>query len=288
MKVVMQMRQICLVAGLSVACTAAYAQNTVANVVQDAPQDLPADSPYSRTSAMETQPLSYQHLREADVFFEKRIWRVIDVREKVNQAFSYPKAPFVSIIMTAAQQKELPLYSVVNQDSLKTRLSAIDINHIISQTDTIMVIDPVTFEEKITEVSSEISPDDIKRFRVKEAWIFDKQTSTLQCRILAIAPLREIKDEKGNFRYEQPMFWASYPQLRRVLAHKEVFNTQNDGQRMTWDDLFEMRMFSSYITKESNVHDRRIADYKQGNDALLESANIKNSIFNFEHDLWSY
>ncbi len=32
--------------------------------------------------------------------------------------------------------------------------------------------------------------------------------------------------------------------------------------------------------------DRRIADYEQGIDALLEAEDIKNDIFLFEHDLW--
>jgi hypothetical protein len=49
-----------------------------------------------------------------------------------------------------------------------------------------------------------------------------------------------------------------------------------------------MRLFSSYITKESNVHDRRIQDYKQGIQTLIEADKIHNEIFNFKHDLWVY
>ena len=50
----------------------------------------------------------------------------------------------------------------------------------------------------------------------------------------------------------------------------------------------EMRFFSSYIYKESNVHNRRLQDYVQGVDLLLEADKIKQTIFNFEHDLWEY
>jgi gliding motility associated protien GldN len=85
-----------------------------------------------------------------------------------------------------------------------------------------------------------------------------------------------------------PIFWAHYPSLRNQLVKQEVFNPRNDAIRFTWDDLFEMRMFSSYIYKESNVFDRRIQDYATGVDALRESDRIKQDIFNFEHDLWSY
>ena len=57
---------------------------------------------------------------------------------------------------------------------------------------------------------------------------------------------------------------------------------------MSWDDMFQMRLFSSVIIKESNVFDRRIQEYATGLDALRESDRIKEDIFNFEHDLWSY
>ena len=84
------------------------------------------------------------------------------------------------------------------------------------------------------------------------------------------------------------MFWAYYPELRPVLAKYQVFNNQNDATTTSWEDILEMRFFSSYIYKESNVHDRRVQDYVTGVDALIESDNIKNKIFTFEHDLWSF
>lgn len=49
-----------------------------------------------------------------------------------------------------------------------------------------------------------------------------------------------------------------------------------------------MRHFSNYVTKQSNVYDRRIEDYLTGVDMLLEADKIRLDIFNFEHDLWSY
>jgi len=73
-----------------------------------------------------------------------------------------------------------------------------------------------------------------------------------------------------------------------VLARERVFNTGNDASPITWEDLLEMRFFSSYIYKVSNVYDRRLQDYKTGVDLLLEAEKIKAEIFNFEHDLWSY
>jgi hypothetical protein len=57
---------------------------------------------------------------------------------------------------------------------------------------------------------------------------------------------------------------------------------------MTFDQLFQLRRFSSYIIKEDNVYDRSIDTYAKGVDALLESERIKNDLFIMEHDLWHY
>jgi hypothetical protein len=57
---------------------------------------------------------------------------------------------------------------------------------------------------------------------------------------------------------------------------------------LSWEDLFETRMFESFIYKESNVYDRAIIEYATGVDQLLESDRIKQEMFEFEHDLWTY
>lgn len=247
----------------------------------------PLDGVYERTTIEEKRILPYDHIREADVFWEKRIWRVIDVREKINKPFVNPKRPFVQIIMDAAEDEQITLYSVLD-DEFKNPLTADEAGSIGASVDTIITFDPETFKEEIKVVRNELNVNDIKRFRVKEVWFFDEETSTMQVRILGIAPLREVYDDNDNFRYEQPLFWAYYPELRKVLSKEAAFNIKNDAARMSWEDVFEMRYFSSYIFKESNVYDRRIQDYKTGMDILLEAERIKESIFEFEHDLWSY
>jgi hypothetical protein len=61
---------------------------------------------------------------------------------------------------------------------------------------------------------------------------------------------------------------------------------------MSFDHWFQMRQFSSYIVKESNMYDLDIAGLEEfrddGVEALLESDRIKNELFILEHDLWEY
>ena len=65
--------------------------------------------------------------------------------------------------------------------------------------------------------------------------------------------------------------------------------SNNDAQRISFDDLFMQRRFGSVIAGESNVYnDRSISQYQVGKYTLFEAERIKTELFNFEHDLWEY
>lgn len=244
----------------------------------------PLDGVVEKTLMQDRQVLNYAPVRQADIFWEKRIWRIIDVREKMNQSFMYPELPFFEIIKKAAMNGEVTLYSAAD-DKFSEKIN--DYEGVFFENDTVEIYDE-NYDVTIQAIQNEFNYEDIKRFRVKEVWYFDEATSTLKVRILGIAPLKDVFDENGNFRYEKPMFWVYYPHLRNVLARNEVYLPGNDHQQLSWDDLFEMRYFASVIYKEGNVYNRRIKDYVEGLDRLLEADKIKQELFNFEHDLWSY
>jgi gliding motility associated protien GldN len=140
-------------------------------------------------------------------------------------------------------------------------------------------------------VCREFNPDDIVKFRLKEEWVFDRESSRMYTRILGVAPIRTYVDDAGNVLGESPLFWIYYPDLRPILSLYEVYNGKNFGARMSWEELFESRYFSSYIVKSTidNPYDLFIKQYiKDDILRLLEGDNIKTKIFNFEQDLWSY
>ena len=155
--------------------------------------------------------------------------------------------------------------------------------------DTIVLFDEDTYEEQPTVVENELNWEDVRRFRIKESWFFDAKTSTLRVRILGIAPMVDVRDEDGNFRYEKPLFWVHYPSARPLLAGRKVITPGgNYSATTTWEDLFEMRYFSSSVMKENNILDVRLQDYLAGADLLLQSERIEDDLFNREHDLWSW
>ncbi|MFK7905076.1 MAG: gliding motility protein GldN [Chitinophagales bacterium] len=244
------------------------------------------DGAYVRYIAKDRKPLPYPYIREADVFWQKRIWRELDIRQKINQTFVEPKDPFVNVLMDIAAQKE-DAYIFADED-FKTPANVLEVKKSLGLTDTIMVIDPKTYQEYTEIVTNEFNWQSVETFRFKEDWIFDENTSRMHVRILGIAPVMDVVDEDGNLRGQRTLFWAYYPSFRKYLVNIETFNRKNDGVRLTWDDILEARMFASNIVKESNIFDRRIKDYAVGKDALIESERIKQELFEKEHNLWSY
>jgi gliding motility associated protien GldN len=230
--------------------------------------------------------LEYPPVAERDIMWKKYIWRILDVRERMNLKFAYFKRPFFQIISEAAQKGELATYDV-EDDQFSYSLSATELSEILYERDTVEIMDQ---DQNISFVPIEngINSEAVKRYRIKEVWYFDSHYSVLKVRILGIAPLIEVFDEAGNFKYERPLFWIAYNELRPILAREPIHNEFNDASTITWEDCLERRDFASTIIKKSNVHDRKIEDYLTGVDRLLEAEKIRMEIFNFEHDLWSY
>jgi gliding motility associated protien GldN len=223
--------------------------------------------------------------------WSKHVWRIIDTRQKMNKPFTYPQEPLIEILHEAAKKGEIKVYdpAVPDADQCKKQLDSNQVAIIGEKNDTVMQLRPDNPEiEEMVAVHETLSWDRIVKYRVKEVWFFDTRTSSLQVRILAIAPIMEDYDAQGNYRGDMTMYWIPFEQLRPLLAKYEVYNPQNDTKRFSWEDLFSMRKFESYIYKESNVFDRNIQEYASGVDAQLESDRIKQQIFETEHDLWSY
>jgi len=231
-------------------------------------------------------------LREADVKFKRTIWRRIDVRQKLNKAFTWPRNPVIKNIYELAVQGKVKAYL---NDSLATYYTPEDAWQRGSYTDVIEIPTPGYEDDPTMNVFKEVAIpfvwEDIKQIELMEDWIFDYKHSELRPRIIAVAPIytRQI----GGLSIDQALFWLDMKDLRPWLAKSEVYNRYNDAARISWDDVFNhYRLFDSYIVKTTDWDDQYIAnksEFRQdGLAALLEGEKIKNDLFMFEHDLWEY
>ena len=261
--------------------------------------------------------VQYAHLREADVMWGKRVWRTLDMREKMNHKLYYPleklsdRLCLYDIIKYGAlEEGSLTIYSLngldlddkfrfpvrpsngnVNDPEYRKRLEGFF--GYAEERDSIdndgnVAIDDDGNDIKIEEITP-YEAREIIQYKIKEDWFFDKQRSVLDVRIIGLAPVVYSKNPlTQEIDGLKSLFWLYFPECRYVFQNFFVYNPENDAQRMSFDDLFWKREFSSYIYKESNVFDRSVSPNYEGLDALLESEKIRNEIFLFEHDLWHF
>ena len=257
------------------------------------------DGAYVKETNLTKRVIPYPYLREADVMYFRRVWQVMDLKQKINHPYFYPIEPiqdrknlFDVIRHGLLKETSLVAYSTGPSGEDDEFTIALGRNEIDSILNPIVYIpqfddetgDPIDPKAERQKIDSE----KITRYLLKEDWIWDRQRSERYVRIIGIAPMIEEKDQDGESQGYSPLFWLYYPECRYVFANADVFNLFNDAQRRTYEDLFQKRYFSSYIIKESNVYDRSIKEYARNMDALAESERIKEELFLLEHDLWHY
>ncbi|MES2629364.1 MAG: gliding motility protein GldN [Bacteroidota bacterium] len=241
----------------------------------------------------------YPPIREADVLWSKQVWREIEVGEKINLPLYYPIVPI---------QDRRSLFDIIIKAYRDRRIQPFEgkqdyNNGEFTEALTVETTDSTCFgftytEEVVDEDGNPIGTktrysafvaEDVVRYRLKEYWYFDKQRSQMMVKIIGIMPIVAYEDITTKELKTTATAWFYFPELRAVIANEEIYNRKNESVRLTFDDVFIKRYFSSHIIKEDNVFNRTLADagYK-GFDQLVEADRIKEKIFTFEHDLWDF
>ena len=242
---------------------------------------------------LEKVPIALPHVEPEDIVWCKTIWRELILREKINLPLYYPTVPMdgrMSLIDVLMSGIEKSFKTAYEDDELQTPITLAEIKERFgASSDTLMKPNSETGENEPVVVASEIHTDEVKRLRVKELWYVNKRTSRLEVRIIALCPIREYTKEDADGILKRELFWVDYGEFRDLLVKQRVYNFQNDALRLSLDDVFLKRYFSSRIIRETNPYDNRsIQSYATGMDAVLISDRIKDEIFNYEQDLWEY
>ncbi|MDO9615203.1 MAG: gliding motility protein GldN [Bacteroidota bacterium] len=284
------MKRYLILFGLLVGLLGSVALETKAQII---------DGAYVRTDAYKRKPTPLPYVREADVMWSKKVWRIIDLREKMNQPLYFPtkevdgRRSLVNLFIEGIKDGKLTAYDAKNDDEFKVPMTFEQVKEAFGATTRTRKVRDVDTGELVDRVvAGEVRSEEVKQFMLKEEWYFDKQSSTLKVKIIGICPIQEFyRDEDTNQESVQrrQVFWIYYPEARELMAANEVFNSQNSARNSSYDDIFLKRRFNSYIVKEANIYNNRdISQYLVGKNAMLESKRIEKEIFDYEQNLWEY
>lgn len=257
------------------------------------------DGAYKRNDIYKRKPTPLPYVREADVMWSKMVWRIIDLREKMNQTLYFPtkeiqgRRNLVNLFVEGIKDGKLTAYDAKEDDEFKVPMTFEQVKEAFGATTRTMKVRDIDTGEMVDKpVTGEVRSEEVKQFMIKEEWYFDKQTSTLNVRVIGICPIKEyFRDEDVNQEtvVRRQLFWIYYPEARELMAVNEVYNPMNTARNSSYDDIFLKRRFNSYIVKESNIYDNRnISQYLVGKDAMIESKRIESEIFDYEQNLWEY
>lgn len=250
---------------------------------------LVPDGTIDRVADRTNRTLQWHNIREIDIAFKRRVWKRIDVREKQNMPFIYVGdeytggGAFIEILLDAVRRGKLTAYA----DATFTRaLSYEEVSEKLSVSKQTEVFDPVTGEPMIVETRDDFNPESVAMYEVQEDWIFDRNMGRLVPRLRAISANRAVEDDEGNFRNWAPLLTIYYPDAREVLSQYEVYNPNNDVNRMSWTDYLDRLMYSGYVIKTSRNNPRNVNNLGTGFDQLVNGEKEMQDLIQREMDMW--
>lgn len=161
----------------------------------------------------------------------------------------------------------------------------------LGQTPSVLAYDSVNDKMTVTEYYDQFVRNQYK-FLIREIIFFDRHYSRLYSSIEAIAPMYAPKSDADNAYdavYQQVCFWVPFKEFRKYLKNNYIITNSNASKRITFDEFFAKKLYTSYIVGEDNMYDRVVPQYLKTEAGIKkEQARIANDLLNFEQDLWEY
>ncbi len=239
------------------------------------------------------------NVKSDDVIFAKRITRELYFIDPANRYLTPVDSNrnFLTILLRGISTGKVEAYQSWNPNTGRVE-ELIDYEKLLTKTESQAGLG---FPQQFTE------QDLLAKcgLRLVEDWYFDTNRSEFKAFIIAIgfifpnsatnsASIPKLKDtavklgETGEGMTSA--FWVNYPTIRNYICQFNVYHP-NEKIRYSFDDVFQLRYFSSLITQESNPDDYKLAnrpDLKSGLDKLLEADRIKRSLMQYEQDMWQH
>ena len=267
--------------------------------------------------------------RTEDVVWSRLIYRVIDMRYKQNYQLYFPVTSAdpqyrnLFKVMLDAIVDGMPVYEKSQEPGdikprLETPLAKDQIPGLLNTdregisdgdiaTSDYMLIhyDSVTDKMSFNDYMYQQYVRNQLKFMILEVVFFDKHYSRLFSKIIAIAPMssEDIEGEDTPITdalYQSLRFWVVYDDFRPYMARQYMIPQNNDSKRVTFEQFFAQKLYTSYIIGDSNMYDRMLAEAatrgrdEQEDKAIIEKElkkeqqRIENELMTFELDLWEY
>jgi gliding motility associated protien GldN len=253
---------------------------------------------------------SARPIPESDMMYRKTVWRTIDLREKQNKPLFADGRQISKVIIEAVKRGELPIYkndsltATLTQQEFTTNMTIPDEGGGMSEEEKAMGFgepEPAgddAWGADATATAAAMGPaeffaKDLYQLEMKEDAIFDKKRSRMYHDIKSltlVVPASLKANIKGR---DIPVGTFKYSDLVKVFRDHPTeaiwYNPRNDAQHKNLADAFDLRLFSSFITKVSNPNNSSLEDVYGGpQQGILAAQTTAEQMIEYEYNLWSF
>lgn len=245
--------------------------------------------------------------RADDIVWSRTVYKVIDMRFKQNYQLYFPTRPteeYRSLfrVMLDAVVNGVNVYRRNTRDirpMYDEKLTGAELSQVFAFDDdpanNILQVDTITDQRSINMDQYMSYVKNQMKFLIQERFFFDKHTSRMYSKIIAIAPMYALRPDNTESKESMAYFrnsilcWIAFDELRPYLVKQNVIADGNDTERLNYDDFFTQRLYDSYLLGDSNMYSRMLLDYLADESKLKsEQQRIETELMNFEQDLWEY
>ena len=250
-----------------------------------------------------SKPLEYGFIDDKDVLWSKTVWETIVLDERANFPLYYP----VDTMNIGKERRSL--YDVLVKNIKNGKIQNIYTDSYFTGKQTydqvaegLIDIDTTDLGYEQFNAGEPISPEyidttqitsfDVKQYKIKGLWYFDKRQGELKYRLIGLCPVVPdvffLNEENADL---VEAYWIYFRDVRDILNEAMCFNNKNTAMPISFDHMLNSRRFHAHMYKEENVYqDREIKEYIPENALmqLLESERIRTKIRDFELDQWQY
>lgn len=244
-----------------------------------------------------------------DVVWSRKVYRIIDLRDKQNYQLYFPMRAndqYKSLFRTMLDAicKGVPVYrrnarEIVPSFNDSARLEGDELSKVFAydnnMDNNLIQINPITKQAKIVGDQYYNYVKNQFKFMIQEIIFFDKHTSRMYSKIIAIAPIYALHPDNSQsknpmkFFQESVLCWFAFDELRPYLARQYVIPNGNETARLTYDEYFAQKLYASFILGDSNMFNRMLLESELSYDRIHKEQNrIETELLNFEEDLWEY
>ena len=247
--------------------------------------------------------------RADDVVWSRIVYRIIDMRDKQNYQLYFPMRPndvYKSLFRALLESitKGVPVYrrnarEIVPSFNDSSRLEGDELSKVFAydnnMDNNLIQINPVTKQAKIVGDQYYNYVKNQYKFMIQEIVFFDKHTSRMYSKVMAIAPIYALHPDNSQsknpmkFFQESVLCWFAFDELRPYLARQYVIPNGNETARLSYDEYFAQKLYFSYLLGDSNIFNRMLLESELTYDRIHREQNrIETELLNFEEDLWEY